>query len=52
MVLDPAKAEPDGLTLGIFTPRVVCEQLLGDEEIRFDFAKMTFIGKLGHPVVV
>ena len=38
-------AKPDGLTLGIFTPRVIYEQLLGDEEVKFDLGKMTFIGK-------
>ncbi len=38
-------AKPDGLTIGIFTPRVIYEQLLGDEEVKFDLGKMTFIGK-------
>ena len=38
-------AKPDGLTIGIFTPRVVYEQLLGRKEVKFDLGKMTFIGK-------
>jgi len=38
-------AKPGGLTIGIFTPRVVYEQFLGRMEVRFDLGKMTFIGK-------
>ena len=38
-------AKPDGLTIGIFTPRVVYEQFLGRKEVKFDLGKMTFIGK-------
>ncbi len=38
-------AKPDGLTLGTFTSRVIYAQLLGDEEVKFDLGKMTFIGK-------
>ncbi len=38
-------AKPDGLTIGIITPRLVYEQLLGRKDVKFDLGKMTFIGK-------
>ena len=37
-------AKPDGLTIGIFHPGLVFNQLLGRKEAQFDWAKFTWIG--------
>ena len=37
-------AKPDGLTIGAFNARLIYDQLLGREGVKFDLAKMTYIG--------
>lgn len=37
-------AKPDGLTLGAFNPALYFDQLIGRPEIKFDWAKFTWIG--------
>jgi len=37
-------AKPDGLTLGMFTPSLYIEQLTGQKEVQFDWAKFSWIG--------
>lgn len=37
-------AKPDGLTLGTIAPALYLEQLAGRKEVRFDWAKFTWIG--------
>jgi tripartite-type tricarboxylate transporter receptor subunit TctC len=39
-------SEPDGLTLGTFNTGLIYGQLAGDPGAKFDFAKMTWIGKV------
>jgi tripartite-type tricarboxylate transporter receptor subunit TctC len=39
------KSEPDGLTLGTFNTGLIYNQLIGLDAIRFDLAKMSWIGK-------
>ena len=40
-------AKPDGLTFGTFNTGLIYLQLLQDKAIRFDLAKMSWIGKAG-----
>jgi tripartite-type tricarboxylate transporter receptor subunit TctC len=37
-------AKPDGLTLGAFNPALYFDQLVGRPEVKFDWAKFTWIG--------
>lgn len=37
-------AKPDGLTLGAVNPALYFEQLIGRKEVKFDWAKFTWIG--------
>ena len=37
-------AKPDGLTLGAILPALYFDQLVGRQEVRFDWAKFTWIG--------
>lgn len=37
-------AKPDGLTLGMFGPALYIDQLTGQQEVKFDWAKFTWIG--------
>lgn len=37
-------ATADGLTIGGFNARLIYDQLLGREDVKFDLAKMTYIG--------
>ena len=37
-------AKPDGLTIGAFNARLIYDQLLAREEVKFDLAKMTYLG--------
>jgi len=37
-------AKPDGLTIGAFNPALYFDQLVGRTEIKFDWAKFTWIG--------
>ena len=37
-------AKPDGLTIGSFTPTLYIEQLLGQKEVQYDWAKFSWIG--------
>ena len=37
-------AKPDGLTLGAFNPALYFDQLIGRPEVKFDWAKFTWIG--------
>lgn len=37
-------AKPDGLTLGIFTPGLFFNQLIGAKEVQFDWAKFVWLG--------
>jgi len=37
-------AKPDGLTIGGFNARLIYDQLIGRDEVKFDLAKMTYIG--------
>jgi tripartite-type tricarboxylate transporter receptor subunit TctC len=39
-----AVAKPDGLTLGAFNPGLYFDQLVGRSEVKFDWAKFTWIG--------
>jgi len=39
-------ARPDGLTIGIFNTGLIYSQLLGAEGVRFDLARMSWIGKM------
>jgi tripartite-type tricarboxylate transporter receptor subunit TctC len=39
-----AIAKPDGLTLGAFNPALYFDQLVGRPEVKFDWAKFTWIG--------
>jgi len=39
-------SEPDGLTLGTFNTGLIYGQLAGDPGAKFDFTKMTWIGKV------
>ncbi len=39
-------ARPDGLTIGIFNTGLIYSQLLGAEGIRFDLARLSWIGKM------
>lgn len=46
-------ARPDGLTMGTFVTGMVYSQLLGRKGVRFDLARMTFLGKAsGDPRVL
>ena len=38
-------AKPDGLTIGTFTPTLYIEQLLGEKEVQYDWAKFTWLGQ-------
>lgn len=38
-------AKPDGLTIGTFTPTLYIEQLLGEKEVRYDWAKFSWLGQ-------
>ena len=38
-------AKPDGLTLGTVTPSLYIEQLMGSKEVRYDWAKFSWIGQ-------
>ncbi len=38
-------AKPDGLTIGTVTPSLYIEQLMGRKEIRYDWAKFSWIGQ-------
>src|SRR3990172_5004301 len=38
-------AKPDGLTIGSFTPTLYIEQLLGEKEVQYDWAKFSWIGQ-------
>jgi tripartite-type tricarboxylate transporter receptor subunit TctC len=37
-------AKPDGLTLGFVNPAIYIDQLIGAKEVKFDYAKFTWIG--------
>lgn len=37
-------AKPDGLTIGAFNPALYFDQLVGRSEVKFDWAKFTWIG--------
>lgn len=37
-------AKPDGLTLGTFNAGLIIQQLAGNEAIRFDLSKLTYLG--------
>jgi tripartite-type tricarboxylate transporter receptor subunit TctC len=37
-------AKPDGLTLGMFMPSLYIDQLTGQKEVKFEWAKFTWIG--------
>ena len=37
-------AKPDGLTLGLVTPALYIEQLLGRKEVQFDWPKFSYVG--------
>ena len=37
-------AKPDGLTLGFVNPAIYIDQLIGAKEVKFDWAKFTWIG--------
>jgi len=37
-------AKPDGLTLGLVTPALYVEQLVGRKEVQYDWGKFSFIG--------
>src|SRR5260370_36589139 len=37
-------AKPDGLTLGAILPAIYFDQLVGRPEVKFDFAKIAWIG--------
>ena len=37
-------AKPDGLTLGAFNPALYFDQLVARPEVKFDWAKFTWIG--------
>jgi len=39
-------SEPDGLTIGTFNTGLIYSQLAGNEGIKFDLAKMSWIGKV------
>ena len=39
------RSKPDGLTIGTFNTGLVYAQLLGREGVKFDLAKMVYIGK-------
>ena len=41
-------AEPDGTTLGSMFPSLYFAQLTGRKEVRFDWAKFTWIGAPEH----
>lgn len=41
-------ARPDGLTIGTFNTGLIYQQLLQDPAIRFDLAKMSWIGKAAN----
>jgi tripartite-type tricarboxylate transporter receptor subunit TctC len=41
-------AKPDGLTLGFVAPGLYLAQLTGNKEVRFDWAKFTWIGTPEH----
>ena len=47
-------AKPDGLTLGAILPAIYFDQLVGRPEVKFDFAKIGWIGSPGterhHPL--
>jgi tripartite-type tricarboxylate transporter receptor subunit TctC len=38
-------SEPDGLTIGTFNTGLIYNQLIGLESVKFDFTKMSWIGK-------
>jgi tripartite-type tricarboxylate transporter receptor subunit TctC len=38
-------AKPDGLTIATFTPTLYIEQLLGQKEVQYDWAKFSWIGQ-------
>jgi tripartite-type tricarboxylate transporter receptor subunit TctC len=38
-------AKPDGLTIGTFNTGLIYNQLIGQDAVRFDLAKMSWIGK-------
>lgn len=38
-------AKPDGLTIATFTPTLYLEQLLGQKEVQYDWAKFSWIGQ-------
>jgi tripartite-type tricarboxylate transporter receptor subunit TctC len=40
-------SRPDGLTLGTFNTGLIYNQLIGQEGLRFDLTKMSWIGKAG-----
>src|SRR5688500_9874541 len=39
-------SEPDGLTMGTFNTGLIYGQLVGDPAAKFDFSKMSWIGKV------
>lgn len=39
-------SEPDGLTIGTFNTGLIYSQLVGDDGVRFDLGKMSWIGKV------
>jgi tripartite-type tricarboxylate transporter receptor subunit TctC len=41
-------AKPDGLTLGLIAPGLYLAQLTGNKEVKFDWAKFTWIGTPEH----
>ena len=41
-------AKPDGLTLGSIAPGLYLAQLIGNKEVKFDWAKYSWIGSPGE----